>query len=274
MNPLGGGECLAKRPTEDHQSPGQGAEGGYPGLPLAHQPDPAAVIPLPATLLPMITNIMHRRLGAFPPSIHSTPSAPQMPEPGDAGCWTLGARHRRTREVPVDARDVLTRPAPPPDVIRYGPGENQIADLRLPASRRVGQQASRRGIPLALFFHGGFWRAAYDRRHTEPPTTALAAEGFAVCAPEYRRTGQPDGGTGCHRRPAGIGPHQDALVWWALAAISDLVACYQQGLGNGAVAKLLGAGPDGRPDRYAITDPTALIPAGFRCGCCTAATMT
>ena len=98
MNPLGGGECLAKRPTEDHQSPGQGAEGGYPGRPLAHQPDPAAVIPLPATLLPMVTNIMHRRLGAFPPSIHSTPSAPQMPEPGDAGCWTLGARHRRTRD--------------------------------------------------------------------------------------------------------------------------------------------------------------------------------
>jgi hypothetical protein len=177
MNPLGGGECLTKGPTEDHQSPGQGAEGGYPGRPLAHQPDPAAVIPLPATLLPMITNIMHRRLGACPPSTHSTPSALQMPEPGDAGCWTLGAQHRQTREVPVDARDVFTRPAPPPDVIRYGPGENQIADLRLPASRRVGQQASRRGIPLVLFF---YVRAGKDSARNAATTCSHAPDSGSI----------------------------------------------------------------------------------------------
>ncbi len=180
-------------------------------------------------------------------------------------CWTQAAQHCRTGEVPTDARDVLTRPAPPPDVIlSYGPGDHQVADLRLPASRQVGQQASRRGVPLVLFFHGGFWRAAYDRGHTGPLTAALAADGFAVCAPEYRRTGQPDGGwpgtfddvaaavdtlprlaaatatssstqvaccspgtpqevilrsgrrpdTGCHRRPAGIRLHQDAMAWW------------------------------------------------------------
>lgn len=51
MDPLGGGECLAECPAENHHSPGQGAEGGYPGWPPAHQPDPTAVIPLPATLL-------------------------------------------------------------------------------------------------------------------------------------------------------------------------------------------------------------------------------
>jgi acetyl esterase/lipase len=163
-----------------------------------------------------------------------------------------------------------------------------------------------------LFFHGGFWRAAYDRRHTGPLTAALAAEGFAVCAPEYRRTGQPDGGwpgtfddvavavdalpglavaaadglidpgrvllaghsagghlalwaAARHRLPPEARWHSAAsrcagVV--ALAAVSDLVACYQQGLGNGAVAELLGAGPDGRPGRYAMTDPAVLIPAG------------
>jgi acetyl esterase/lipase len=45
-----------------------------------------------------------------------------------------------------------------------------------------------------IFLHGGFWRAAYDRAHTGPLAEALAAEGFAVCAPEFRRTGEPGGG--------------------------------------------------------------------------------
>ena len=48
--------------------------------------------------------------------------------------------------------------------------------------------------PLVIFLHGGFWRSAYDRVHVGPLSEALAAAGFAVCAPEYRRTGQPAGG--------------------------------------------------------------------------------
>src|SRR5215467_10397072 len=84
--------------------------------------------------------------------------------------------------------DVLSRPAPPPDlVIRYGPGPEHVADLRLP-------RRSARPAPLVLFLHGGFWRAAYDRAHTGPLATALAAAGFAVCVPEFRRTGQRGGG--------------------------------------------------------------------------------
>jgi acetyl esterase/lipase len=47
---------------------------------------------------------------------------------------------------------------------------------------------------LVLFLHGGFWRAAYDRTHTGPLATALASAGFAVCVPEFRRTGQRGGG--------------------------------------------------------------------------------
>jgi len=48
--------------------------------------------------------------------------------------------------------------------------------------------------PLVVFLHGGFWRAAFDRTHTGPLATALAAAGFAVCVPEFRRTGQRGGG--------------------------------------------------------------------------------
>src|SRR5499427_5232890 len=88
--------------------------------------------------------------------------------------------------------DVLTRPAPRPDlVIRYGTGPEHVADVRLPR-RRPGSEA--RPAPLVVFLHGGFWRAAYDRSHTGPLATALAAAGYALCVPEFRRTGQPGGG--------------------------------------------------------------------------------
>src|SRR5215475_6238087 len=87
---------------------------------------------------------------------------------------------------------VLTRPAPPPDlVIRYGTGPEHIADVRLPGER---PGAALPPAPLLVFLHGGFWRAAYDRSHTGPMATALAAAGYAVCVPEFRRTGQPGGG--------------------------------------------------------------------------------
>jgi acetyl esterase/lipase len=45
-----------------------------------------------------------------------------------------------------------------------------------------------------IFLHGGFWRAEYDRTHAAPLAAALAAEGYAVCTPEFRRIGQPGGG--------------------------------------------------------------------------------
>jgi acetyl esterase/lipase len=213
----------------------------------------------------------------------------------------------------TDGRDVLTRPAPPPDaVLRYGPGEHHVADLRLPPSTQSGRQAGRGGVPLVLFFHGGFWRAAYDRRHTGPLAAALVAEGFAVCAPEYRRTGQPDGGwpgtfddaaAAADVLPGLAAAAADGLIdssqvlfgghsagghlalWaaarrrlppttrWhsattrcagvvALAAVSDLISGYQQRLGNGAVAELLGGAPGTFPDRYAMADPAVLVPGG------------
>jgi acetyl esterase/lipase len=91
-------------------------------------------------------------------------------------------------EIPPGADDVLTRPAPPADfVVSYGPGADHVADVRLPGP-------GARPAPLVVFLHGGFWRAAYDRTHAGPLAAALAAAGYAVCVPEFRRTGQPGGG--------------------------------------------------------------------------------
>ena len=96
--------------------------------------------------------------------------------------------------------DVLSRPAPPPDlVISYGPGPEHVADVRLPPRHAggvpgVAGTSGPRPAPLMLFLHGGFWRVAYDRAHTGPLATALAAAGFVVCVPEFRRTGQRGGG--------------------------------------------------------------------------------
>jgi acetyl esterase/lipase len=95
------------------------------------------------------------------------------------------------REVFMQHSDVLTRPSRRPDlVVTYGTGTDHVADVRIAGS---GPDTVRR-VPLVLFLHGGFWRAAYDRTHTGPLTDALADAGFVVCTPEFRRVGQPGGG--------------------------------------------------------------------------------
>jgi acetyl esterase/lipase len=88
----------------------------------------------------------------------------------------------------MDRDDILGRAAPAPDqVLRYGDGAEQVADFWYPAEG-LG------GTALIVFLHGGFWRAAYDRVHARPLAVALAAAGYAVVLPEYRRTGQAGGG--------------------------------------------------------------------------------
>ncbi len=60
-----------------------------------------------------------------------------------------------------------------------------MIDLRLPEVQTG---------PLVIFVHGGFWQAAYDRAHAGPLAADLAARGYPVACPEYRRVGQPGGG--------------------------------------------------------------------------------
>jgi acetyl esterase/lipase len=112
-----------------------------------------------------------------------------------------------------DPREVLTRPAPPPDLtLRYGPHPCHLIDVRLPPSRPAG---------LVVMLHGGFWRSEYDRTHTGPMTSALAAEGYVVAIPEFRRTGplSEEGG-------GGGWPNTFDDVAAALDAVPGLLAPY------------------------------------------------
>ncbi|WP_228000152.1 alpha/beta hydrolase [Nocardia australiensis] len=78
--------------------------------------------------------------------------------------------------------DLLRRAVPPPQqTLRYGYQEQQLADVWLPEQTPSA---------VVLFLHGGFWRGAYDRHHTEPLAAALAQEGYAVANVEYRRGGE------------------------------------------------------------------------------------
>ena len=82
--------------------------------------------------------------------------------------------------------DILHRAAPAPDLtVSYGPSPEQVIDLRLPAVTPA---------PLIVFFHGGFWRPRFDRAHAGPLAHALAALGYVVAVPEYRRAGMAEEG--------------------------------------------------------------------------------
>jgi acetyl esterase/lipase len=197
-------------------------------------------------------------------------------------------------------RDVLTRPAAPPDhTATYGPGPDHVIDIWLPPQRPA---------PLVVVIHGGFWRARYDRIHARPMANALAAAGYAVAVPEYRRVGSPGGGwtgtfddlaaaldaVGDLAAPYGADPGRTVwvghsagghLALWAAArrrlppqspwyadrppaGVVSLAGCVslalgaEWGEGDGAVADLLGGLPDQVPERYALADPAALLPLG------------
>jgi acetyl esterase/lipase len=123
---------------------------------------------------------------------------------------------------PPDRRNVLVRSARPPDlVLRYGAGPDHVADVHLPSPEAVERSGIGGRALFTIFLHGGFWRAQYGREHTAPLAEALAEAGFAVCAPEYRRSGQREGGWPCtfddvaaavDRLPALVGADSSGIV--------------------------------------------------------------
>ncbi|MGP3942943.1 alpha/beta hydrolase [Streptomyces sp. 6N106] len=76
-------------------------------------------------------------------------------------------------------------PVAPDRTAAYGEHPDQVADFYLPSRPR----GVVRPAPLVLLFHGGAWRAPYDRRHVSPFAAFLAGRGFAVASVEYRRGG-------------------------------------------------------------------------------------
>ena len=123
-----------------------------------------------------------------------------------------------------DSTSVLARKARPPDLLlRYGPEDDHVADVHLPPTYRTAADPAPRVAPLVLFLHGGFWRAKYGREHTAPLAEALAAAGFLVCAPEYRRTGQRGGGwPGTFDDVAAAADRLPGLVATAIGAAAEL----------------------------------------------------
>ncbi|MFF4603575.1 alpha/beta hydrolase family protein [Streptomyces sp. NPDC001339] len=110
-------------------------------------------------------------------------------------------------------------PVAPARTVAYGPHPDQIVDLYGPdgsygpygpdgpstGTRRgagtgtgaatgtgTGTGAALTG-PLIVLVHGGFWRAAYDRRHLSPLAALLAGRGLPVALAEYRRVGAGGG---------------------------------------------------------------------------------
>ena len=98
--------------------------------------------------------------------------------------------------APAPSRDAAARPIafaelaalPAPDAdhrIAYGAEPEQFGELRLPPGDR--------SVPTIVLVHGGCWLQAYDVAHTRPLAAALAAAGYAVWSPEYRRVGGAGG---------------------------------------------------------------------------------
>jgi acetyl esterase/lipase len=184
---------------------------------------------------------------------------------------------------PVDPDDVTTRASEPPDaVLRYAPHDDGLVDVHLPAGPA-------RPRPLVFLVHGGFWRQEYDRRHVRPMANALAADGFVVAVPEYRRVGGDGGwpatgedvdaalaavpgllaGAGVETTTTTLVGHSAGghLVLWlanqphemhrvvALAPVGNLRKAAEHGMGTGAVVDLLGGTPEQVPEAYDAADP-------------------
>jgi pimeloyl-ACP methyl ester carboxylesterase len=142
-------------------------------------------------------------------------------------------------------------------VLRYGPDAGHVADLRLPAAA-TGLPGERSGAPLVA--------GAVDAL---PGLVVAAAEG-RVDARRVILAGHSAGGhlalwAAARRKLPATAPWHAATEpasGVGLAAVSDLVARYRQRLGSGAVEDLLGGGPADRPERYALADPSQLLPTG------------
>ena len=167
--------------------------------------------------------------------------------------------------------------------LRYGDDPSQFGELFAPDGDGP--------FPLAVVFHGGFWRAHYGRKLMWPVCADLVARGWAAFNVEYRRLGFGSGGgwpMTCDDVAAAVragvalprvaasrvvalghsaGGH---LALWAAAqglgvravvsqaGVADLELAWDLGLSRTVVARFLGEDRDA----LAAASPRCLAPLG------------
>jgi acetyl esterase/lipase len=170
----------------------------------------------------------------------------------------------------------------------YGDGPTQIGDLR------AGDDGP---APLAVIFHGGFWRDEWERDLMDAAAVDLTARGWITWNVEYRRMGPSGGGwpatmddaraviAAIRDLPAPVDTSRIMLLGHsagaqlalyaaarahgavvpslvaALAPVTDLVAAAHDGVGWGSVTEFLGD-PDKQPRRYGEASPSERLPIG------------
>jgi acetyl esterase/lipase len=87
--------------------------------------------------------------------------------------------------IPEAEEEAAFRLAPvePDATAPYGAHPDQVVDFYRPGG------PGGRPAPLVALFHGGAWRARYDRVHLSPLAAHIAGHGLAVASVEYRRGG-------------------------------------------------------------------------------------
>jgi acetyl esterase/lipase len=199
--------------------------------------------------------------------------------------------------VPIDPRAVLHRPAPLPDVtVAYGHLPDQVVDIRLPVppadpdrplvvvvhggfwraaydrahTAPLASDLASQGWPVATIEYrrtgtpGGGWPGTFDDvaaaigAAPDAVSTAAVARGLPAPPGPPILLGHSAGGQ-LALWYAATAPERVRGVL-ALAPVADLTEAYARDLDAGAVAELLGGGPDEVPGRYAEADPCARLP--------------
>src|SRR5690348_15103095 len=108
-------------------------------------------------------------------------AAPDVSPPAPGPRHPAGAPEPGDQAAAEEASAFGHAHVPPDATAAYGGHPDQVVDFYRP------RPAPERPAPLVVLFHGGAWRAAYDRGHVSPLAAHLAAHGFAVASVEYRR---------------------------------------------------------------------------------------